>query len=265
MSDKTENKTVDVIESIRQRTKLLTWVVLLIIFTILLLNIRIISTILNYIPLLSVSGLLIIVSGLVVAGFYLSRKISLHAINNLNELVIALQHEITERKQLEDELKVLSLNDELTGLYNRRGFFTLAEHQLTIAKRLRSEVFLLYVDVDNLKIVNDNFGHKEGDLLLKETANILKVTCRESDVIARIGGDEFVILPVGTTKDHAEIIISRLQKNLDIHNEKKDHSYNLSLSVGIACSDQGFTYSVDELLSKADKLMYEQKREKKGS
>ncbi len=172
----------------------------------------------------------------------------------------AIIRDITERKKLEKKLRTLSLSDELTGLSNRRGFFAVAEHLLKIAKRQKQGIYLLYADVDNFKDINDTLGHKEGDNALIDIANILRTSYRESDVVARIGGDEFVVIPVGTAGDCIEMIISRLQEKLDDHNKKSNRSYKLSVSVGIAYYDPENPCSVDELLVQGDKMMYEQKQ-----
>lgn len=119
---------------------------------------------------------------------------------------------------------------------------------------------MLYADLDGLKKVNDTRGHHEGDLMLIDAANILKETYRESDIIARIGGDEFVVIPGGTAGDDTRKIIDRLQKNIDAHNAKQEMSYKLSISCGVACTDPENPRSFDELLSHADKLMYEHKK-----
>jgi len=195
-----------------------------------------------------INGLLLMLIIFPILHFFLLRPMQLH---------------IQERKKVEAKLQSLSLTDELTGILNRRGFFTLADHQLKLAKRQKQEILLLYADVDNLKKINDTLGHKEGDSALSEVANILKVTYRDSDIIARIGGDEFAVLPVGTSKDKISIITARLQNNLDSYNAKSDSIYKLSLSVGVAAYNPEFIYSIDELLSEADKLMYERKRDKK--
>lgn len=179
--------------------------------------------------------------------------------------VTVVSKDITELKKMEEKLQALSITDELTGIYNRRGFFALAEHILKIAKRNKKGLFLLYADLDGLKEVNDRFGHQEGDIMLIEIANLLKGNYRESDIIARIGGDEFVVLPVGITGDSIDVITSRLGEALEMHNEKRNRGYKLSLSYGLAYYDPDSPCSLDELLIKADKAMYEHKKEKKIS
>lgn len=173
--------------------------------------------------------------------------------------------DVTELKSMEEKLQALSLTDELTGIYNRRGFFTLVEHQFKLCRRQKRGIFMLYADVDNLKEINDTLGHKEGDLVLIETADILKKNYRESDIVARIGGDEFVVIPVGFDGDNIETITSRLQKAIEIHNSESNRSYKLSISAGIAYYTPRNPCSVDELLLEGDKSMYEQKRHKQKS
>lgn len=172
--------------------------------------------------------------------------------------------DITYRKQLEEELKKISNTDPLTGLYNRRGFITLAEHTLSLAKRLKKKLILLFIDLDNMKWINDNLGHNIGDIALKETADILKKTFRENDLIARIGGDEFVVLGVIESEDDREDIISRLNKKIDEFNKEKERSFKLSISIGTVFYNSDDSYSIEDLLERADKLMYEEKRKKKA-
>jgi two-component system cell cycle response regulator len=175
----------------------------------------------------------------------------------VKELLARIRH-----VKLQEKIRAMSVTDELTGLYNRRGFFTFAERELKIANRDKRKMFFIYVDLDNLKEINDTFGHLEGDMVLIETAKILRETFRQSDIIARIGGDEFIAVLIGTTEAYADTIISRLRKNVDILNEKINHSYKFSISTGIACYNPEFPSSIVELLHHADKSMYEQKRYK---
>lgn len=155
----------------------------------------------------------------------------------------------------------LSLTDELTGLYNRRRFFVLAEQCLKAAIRAKKNVLVLFIDVDNLKRINDHYGHNEGDQALIGLAGNLKKTFRESDIVARIGGDEFVVL-VESTDVNSEILVDRLNENLKDYNAKGSRSYILSVSVGIAQFDPEHSVSIGELLSQVDAMMYAQKREK---
>jgi diguanylate cyclase (GGDEF)-like protein/PAS domain S-box-containing protein len=178
--------------------------------------------------------------------------------------VTIVSKDITDYKRMEEEFRTLSLIDELTGLYNRRGFFTLIEQLLKQAKRMKKGILMLYADIDNMKNINDVFGHKEGDTALIEIANILKTNYRESDIIARIGGDEFIVIPVGTIGDDIEKITERLEKRLEVYNSEIKHKYKLSLSMGIAFYDPEHPCSVEELLNQGDKQMYKHKQAKKA-
>jgi diguanylate cyclase (GGDEF)-like protein len=169
---------------------------------------------------------------------------------------------ISEREQLENELRALSLTDELTGLYNRRGFCSISEQQLKIANRENRGLLLLIADLDNLKKINDTLGHTEGDLVLVQTATILKKNSRESDIIGRLGGDEFAILAMETPGINTESLTIRIKENIDASNANSNKSYKLSLSVGIVHYNPEQPCSIEELLSEADKLMYGQKRQK---
>ncbi len=168
-----------------------------------------------------------------------------------------------ERKSVDEHNYIMSLTDDLTGLYNRRGLFTFAEHEVKLAMREQSGIALLYADLDNLKGINDTRGHRAGDKAIVDIANILKTTYRHTDVIARLGGDEFVVMPVGTTKDGVNIILDRLQQKLNFYNEERLDYDKLSLSIGSVHHGSGFSCSTNELLVQADQLMYEQKMAKK--
>ena len=173
-----------------------------------------------------------------------------------------LQREITDRKLAEEALKTLSLRDDLTGLYNRRGFFALAEQGLKTAQRMGTKVFLIFGDLDNLKGINDSLGHKEGDHALMDISQILKRTFRESDIIARIGGDEFVILVMNSLETLAKELIDRFKQGLNDHYLQKGHAYKLSMSFGIVSFNPQNPCSIDVLLAQADKLMYENKKKR---
>jgi diguanylate cyclase (GGDEF)-like protein/PAS domain S-box-containing protein len=169
--------------------------------------------------------------------------------------------DITERKRSEEEIRMLAISDTLTDLYNRRGFITLAEQQIKRANRNNKTLLLLFIDIDDLKVVNDKWGHEEGDRLLINSANILKQTFRKSDIIARIGGDEFAVL-VSDAKESSEIVLERLKDHIDSHNANYGGQYHVSMSVGTAVYDSANPVSLDDLMSQADQLMYIQKKEK---
>jgi diguanylate cyclase (GGDEF)-like protein/PAS domain S-box-containing protein len=173
-----------------------------------------------------------------------------------------IARDITSKKNTMEKLHALSIIDDLTGLYNRRGFLTLAEQHLRLANRMNKDMLLLFTDIDNLKLINDTHGHQEGDRALIDTADILRQTFRESDIIARIGGDEFVVLTIDTSFGTAETVTKRLQNNLDNHNRKNNPSYRLSISTGMTLHNAKEICSVSKLLESADKLMYHQKRSK---
>ena len=172
-----------------------------------------------------------------------------------------LQEEIRERKKIEEQFFHASITDELTGLYNRRGFFEFAEKQLQIAQRQKNILYVLYMDLDGMKDINDRLGHVMGDRALVETADILTSFFRKSDIVCRLGGDEFVALTIaekGATSGTA--ITHRLQEQFRTINSQAERSYELLMSVGALRYDHNAPCSVDELLSKADSLMYEQKK-----
>jgi diguanylate cyclase (GGDEF)-like protein/PAS domain S-box-containing protein len=173
---------------------------------------------------------------------------------------VAVYTDITARVRMEETLRALALLDDLTGLYNRRGFFTLGQQQLKAADRSRSRMVLLFADFNGLKRINDAFGHPEGDRALIETADVLRETFRESDIIARIGGDEFVVLAIETNGSPAEVLTARFQENLETRNAREGRRYELSLSVGLARYDPERPCSIDELVAQADRAMYERKR-----
>ena len=124
---------------------------------------------------------------------------------------------------------------------------------------------MLYLDLDSFKEINDTFGHEEGDEALKDIARVLRGSYRESDVIGRLGGDEFVVFPIGSDDETIRIVVARLLENIDIHNKKSNKSYKLSVSVGVANYDPIDPCSLGELITKADHLMYENKKKKQAA
>jgi len=170
--------------------------------------------------------------------------------------------DITERKQLEDALRNLSLTDELTGLYNRRGFATLAERHLALARRNNRELLLIFADVDGLKEINDTHGHAVGDMALRDTATVLRSTYRSADIIARLGGDEFTVFPLEAGEQATPLLVKRLQDSLDRHNAELNRPFTLSLSVGVSAYHPEQCQTIEEVLAEADRELYRRKRER---
>lgn len=165
----------------------------------------------------------------------------------------------TKQYVLQTELSNLALEDELTGLYNRRGFLALAERQLKLARRSGRSLLLFFIDVDGLKRMNDLFGHAEGDAALKCIAEALEATCRDSDIIARIGGDEFAVLAIEASGQSEATIRERLREFLSSAS-RQESDYKFSVSLGAARFDPWNQTSLRELIAEADQAMYEQKR-----
>jgi len=164
--------------------------------------------------------------------------------------------------KMETEIHDLTLRDELTGLYNVRGFNLLAGQSLRLAQRAEVPFSVLFIDMDNLKRINDELGHTVGSATLTETARLLDSTFREADVIARIGGDEFV---VAGQFDHAAVAASaqRLQESAAARFSDAQGRFPLSLSIGYATSSDVRFDSLKDLVAQADLTMYEKKRRKK--
>lgn len=170
-----------------------------------------------------------------------------------------------ERVRAEEALRHLSLTDELTGLYNRRGFLTLSSQQIKSAKREGRPMLLIAADLDGLKNVNDRYGHHEGDRALSDAAHAIRQNLRKSDLIARMGGDEFVAL---LTRGHEMFEIDRISQRINESLKKRNalgYGYELSMSFGFAHYDPQSDTTLEDMIKGADRMMYERKREKRTS
>lgn len=163
---------------------------------------------------------------------------------------------------VERELSAVQLAtlDELTRISNRRGFMMLAQHSLHLCARQKLSASLVFLDLDKFKPINDRFGHAEGDRALAAFAEQLRTACRDSDVFARMGGDEFAMLLVNTTKEHAGRLVSRLRQSVENYNREARRGYDISFSHGIVDFDPQRHHTLDAMLADADALMYGHKR-----
>ncbi len=171
--------------------------------------------------------------------------------------------DISERKRAEQALQSMSFIDELTGLHNRRGFFDLANERLKLSRRSRKNLLIFFIDVDDMKQINDEFGHREGDAALISVAQILRSTFRESDVVGRLGGDEFAAIAVDTGEDGDSVIIKRLRGNLERRNASAGPGYRIEVSIGAVRHRPDSEESMQDLVMQADRLMYQDKQERK--
>ena len=170
--------------------------------------------------------------------------------------VITLYTDITERKAFERRLIEMATRDELTGLVNRREFFTLAHHEEERAKREGHIVSVMMVDADYFKKINDTYGHAAGDDVLRNLADNCRKIFRKTDVVGRYGGEEFSVILPGAQVDMAKVIAERLRKAIEesvVKSDKGDITY--TVSIGIA-SDIGREVKVEEILDRADRALY---------
>jgi diguanylate cyclase (GGDEF)-like protein len=182
----------------------------------------------------------------------------------LHAQVRDLEAAVAERERAEEALRNLSLTDHMTGLYNHRGFFTLAEHQAKTARRAKQNALLIYVDMDGLKQINDTLGHNIGSVAITALADVLKQTFRDCDIIARLGGDEFAVLAPNVAFEESVRMIDRLRNNLEAFNNG-DKSFRLAASLGVVQIDHSSHKTIEEQMATADRAMYDDKRRRKAA
>ncbi len=160
--------------------------------------------------------------------------------------------------------KTLASLDELTGLLNRRAFLIQGNEWLASAHRLGADALVFFIDLDEMKGINDRLGHAAGDRALVETARVLRATFRDADLVARLGGDEFGVLATRATMESAPAILNRLESHLARFNAEPGHDFGLSLSAGVTPYRAADGGRIGDLLERADARMYERKQAKKG-
>lgn len=171
---------------------------------------------------------------------------------------IAQVEDPDERRHLEEQLAELALVDDVTGLHNRRSFILLAEQDLKEAARAGRPVIALFLDVDGLKAINDNHGHREGNRALGLVAGALRAACRDSDIISRISGDEFAILLAEAHE--LDGLEGRVRRRVAEAAQEVD--YPLSVSIGVALCEAGCKCNLSDLFERADRAMYAEKAAK---
>jgi len=180
-------------------------------------------------------------------------------LNYIEELTERYEETILQKKLLLEELERRALYDPLTGLLNRHALFEFLKKEVEKLKRKRDEtLYVVFLDLDNFKSVNDIYGHKKGDQVLKEVAYLLKKHFRNYDFVSRFGGDEFIVVLRDIPKEEMEKILNQLQKRI----KEIFSKFKLSISYGIAEVSES-NNSIDKLISLADKRMYEMKNRKK--
>lgn len=176
--------------------------------------------------------------------------------------ILALILDITEKKLAEEKLRTLAVTDELTSLFNRRGYTIAAEQEIKHAFRRKEGLILLFFDIDNLRAINSVYGHTEGDNALIKAARVLRSTFRDSDIVTRWGGDEFVVLALDVPKGRIPGLLKRLDKALLQQEDNKPCSYRLTFSRGMTYYDPAGPSTLAEMEKLADAMMYEEKNKK---
>jgi diguanylate cyclase (GGDEF)-like protein len=172
----------------------------------------------------------------------------------LKELIIRIEH-----AKVLKHLRDTSVIDELTSLYNRHGFLTVAEQQVALARREKRGMVMLYASLDGLEIIHERWGHQEGNRALVDTAMMLKGTFRKSDIIAHLAGEAFAILTIGVAGHDIDRIIARLQKNIEAHNALNGQENLLSISICKLHYDPENSRPIEELLAHGEDMMRKKK------
>jgi diguanylate cyclase (GGDEF)-like protein len=185
--------------------------------------------------------------------------ILVHLLSQFKEIIESdLKHLVNYEK-----ISALALTDELTQLYNRRGFETLASQRIKDAIRFEKKLAFIYFDINNLKFANDNLGHEIGDLLIKEFANTLKMHTRDSDIKARLGGDEFIVMILSNSESFIDEWSQDIVQSFNNFCNKVSTDAGLGVSYGAAVFKYDSQYTLQEMISIADKKMYVHKKKSK--
>lgn len=191
---------------------------------------------------------------------------ALHSCLVVKELAAArdlLRSDLDRAQRDNEKLSHLAMRDELTGLFNRRGFFELAHSLMTTARLTGQPLTLIFADLDGLKQINDTHGHEEGDVAIRESARLLQQTFRQDDIVSRIGGDEFVVLTRAGSLDSLPEIERRLNRRFEEFNQGSGKPYEVGCSLGGTVIAADSTEPLDSVLAQADRLLYDAKRRRR--
>lgn len=180
-----------------------------------------------------------------------------------NSLLVNWQSMLASEKENSRNFEIISKHDELTGVYNRRGYFDNAQSIICNPANEGKNAIVVFADMDNLKVINDRFGHDDGDYSLKTIADILIRSFRTSDIIGRIGGDEFAVFALLNNTDNVNVILNRINVTSEKINKKCPKPYYINMSIGIypfVCSQD---IQLSDILDNADEMLYKQKKEKR--
>ena len=184
---------------------------------------------------------------------------------SISSVLLFLFHIFMTKKinDLEKSLRELSLTDELTKIYNRRGLYTLGDHLYRESRRNKIPMTVIFFDLDGLKKVNDTYGHDTGSELIKDFACLLQENLRDSDILARVGGDEFVIIT--HNEDCQQFILNRFDNAVKAFNESGKKIYEIHYSAGMTYFNPDENRSFSEIIDEADAKMYQIKIQKKSN
>jgi len=175
---------------------------------------------------------------------------------NTHQLPRALRYALERHRLKTEEVEAQSITDELTGLYNRRGFFALARRHFDLAQRKGASLLVLYADLDGLKEINDRLSYEEGNHAILEASTMLRAAFRATDIVARLGGDEFTVMATDASERCAAELPKRLPAMMNARNKRPGRSFLLSMSIGCAVLKPGQVAGLEEILSQADRAMY---------
>jgi len=187
-----------------------------------------------------------------------------HEPRNLSSDDLEILKDLASTAERELAAIQLATLDELTNVLNRRGLIMIGQNSLAICVRQQIPASLVYLDLDKFKLINDTFGHAEGDHVLNAFSNLMSSECRESDVFARLGGDEFAILFINTTKNVAKSIIAKFQQLLNEYNKKAKPDYDIAFSYGIVEFNPHKHHSIEALIKDGDAQMYQYKKKNRS-